>query len=190
METGPPGVDPEDHRARARVAGQRRILDLIGGDRPLPEVLTAICEVVEAQSDGMIASILLLDPAGARLRHGAAPSLPAAYCEAIDGLTVGDGVGSCGTAAATGRQCIVADISRHPYWAAYRQLASDYGLAACWSTPVHGPDGRVVATFGLYYAVPQSPSLVDRKLIDFTRHLVAIAVNHRRDLDLLRGEPA
>ena len=40
---------------------------------------------VEENGDDVLASILLLDRDGVHLRHGAAPSLPAAYCEAIDG---------------------------------------------------------------------------------------------------------
>ena len=42
---------------------------------------------------------LLLEPGSDRLRHGAAPSLPDFYNEAIDGLVIGPEVGSCGAAA-------------------------------------------------------------------------------------------
>ena len=50
-------------------------------------------------------SILLLDDAGT-LRHGAAPSLPAAYSAAIDGLEPGPLAGSCGTAVHSGEPVI------------------------------------------------------------------------------------
>ena len=39
---------------------------------------------------------------GLRLWHGAAPSLPKSYCEAIDGMDIGPNAGSCGTAACLG----------------------------------------------------------------------------------------
>lgn len=189
MAIGGVDIAGEDARARALAEGQRRILALINDDRPLGEVLETICHVIEAQAEGMIASVLLVDAAGEHLLLGAAPSLPPAYNAAIDGLTIGDGVGSCGTAAATGVPCFVDDIAQHPNWVPFRHLAARHTLGACWSTPVRASDGRVIATFGMYYPTPRSASLTERKLIDYTAHLVAIAVNRSQDRDLLREAP-
>ncbi len=180
-------TSPDVSRARALLDGQKRVLASINEDRPLHEVLTQICHVVEEQGDGLYASILLLDEAGERLLHGAAPSLPEGYNKAIHGITIGNGVGSCGTAAATGEPCIVDDIATHPNWAPFRALALDtHGLAACWSTPIRAYDGRVVATFAIYHKVPKKPTLKERKLIDFTSHLVAIAINRHREIEDLK----
>lgn len=163
--------------------GQKQVLSLINEDKPLHEILEAICRVVESQSEGMLTSVLLLDADGQRLMHGAAPSLPEGYNKAIHGISIGDGVGSCGTAAATGQPCIVEDIATHPNWAPFKSLAYDtHGLAACWSTPIRAYDGRVIATFAIYHRTPKKPSLAERKLIDFTTHLVAIAVNRHQEL--------
>jgi GAF domain-containing protein len=180
-------TSPDAARTRALLDGQKRILASINEDRPLSDVLTEICHVVEGQGDGLYTSILLLDKAGERLLHGAAPSLPEAYNKAIHGLTIGNGVGSCGTAAATGEPCIVDDIATHPHWTPFRALALDtHGLAACWSTPIRAYDGRVVATFAIYHKVPKKPTLKERKLIDFTSHLVAIAINRHREMEELQ----
>ena len=62
-------------------------------------------------------SILLLDEDGRHLRHGAAPSLPSAYVEAIDGVAIGPSVGSCGTAAYLGERVVVEDVRSDPLWA-------------------------------------------------------------------------
>jgi len=173
-------------KTRDRLAAQGRILDMINHDRPLPEVLEAVCHLVEGQIDGVLASVLLLDEAGEHLLHGAAPSLPAAYCEAVHGVRIGDGVGSCGTAAATGQTVIVEDIATHPYWAPYKALAYDtHGLAACWSTPVRSHDGRVVATFAMYHRVPKKPSPQDLELADFCATLVAVAVTRAAEVEQL-----
>lgn len=72
---------------------------------------------------------------GRYLRHGAAPSLPGFYNEAIDGIEIGPAGGSCGTAAYRRRPVAVADIATDPLWAAFRDLAAAAGLGACWSTP-------------------------------------------------------
>lgn len=183
------GVEEQEVvRAKALLDGQAEILTNINAEKPLPAVLDLICRVVEAQGDGLYASILLLDERGERLLHGAAPSLPEDYCKAIHGISIGDGVGSCGTAAATGNPCIVEDIATHPNWAAFRGLALDtHGLASCWSIPIKAYDGTVVATFAIYHKTPKKPTLKERKLIDFTSHLVAIAVNRDREIKTLRG---
>jgi GAF domain-containing protein len=172
-------ASPSAERARnkALLDGQDAIVELIDDDRPLHEVLDAICRLIEGQVRGLICSVLLLDREEKRLTHGAAPSLPQGYCEAIDGAEIGPTVGSCGAAAYTGRPCIVEDISTHPNWAPFRELAFvKYGLRACWSTPIHARNGRVVATFAMYYRTPKLPTESERRLIDFSSHLVSMAI--------------
>lgn len=55
-------VEGQDRsRAEVLLDGQKRILQMINVDSPLSSTLDEICRVVESQSDGMLASILLLD---------------------------------------------------------------------------------------------------------------------------------
>src|SRR3984957_8184104 len=105
--------------------GQKRILTMINEDRPLAETLDAICRLIDAQQEGILSSVLLLDDKGEHLLHGAALHLPEAYSQAVHGLNIGVGMGSCGTAAASGEQVIVEDIATHPYWAQFKSLAFD-----------------------------------------------------------------
>jgi GAF domain-containing protein len=103
-------------------------------------------------------------PAGAdgrHLRHGAAPNLPDFYNQAIDGVAIGEGVGSCGTAAQRRQQVIVTDIATDPRWDDVRDLAGRAGLAACWSTPILARDGSLQGTFGIYHRVPRAPQKAD-----------------------------
>ena len=79
--------------------GQNRVLKLIAEGKPLYETLDTLIHIVEQQSPGMLASILLLDADGIHVRHGAAPSLPESYVKAVDGQPIGPVAGSCGTAA-------------------------------------------------------------------------------------------
>lgn len=165
------------------LAGQKTILDMVNRDAPIAETLEAICRLIESELPGALCSVLLVDDVGEHLLHGAAPSLPEDYCKAIHGITIGPSVGSCGTAAHTGQPVIVEEIATHPYWKAFKGLAHDtHGLSSCWSTPIRSYDGAVVATFAIYHRTPLLPSAHARKLIDFTSHLVCIAVNRERDL--------
>src|SRR2546429_7349402 len=77
-------------------------------------ILDAICRLVEELASGSLSSILLVDPSANRLRHGAAPSLPGPYNEAIDGVAIGPFAGSCGTAAYRAEADIGTDIKTDP----------------------------------------------------------------------------
>jgi GAF domain-containing protein len=170
------------NKTLALVDGQKRILMMINERRPLPEILEQVCRVVEAQAEGMHASVLLVDEKGEHLLHGAGPTIPKPYNDAIHGIDIGKGIGSCGTAAATGEPVIVEDVSTHPYWVNFKALAKAHGLAACWSTPIkaYGIGGPVLATFAIYHKTPKLPTAEERKLIEFAAHLVTMAVNRSK----------
>ena len=141
--------DVTEHKRTERLRGlQNRILELAIEDCSLADALEQLILAVEAySSSGMLGSVLLLDSAAHRLRHGAAPNLPSDYNEAIDGIEIGPNVGSCGTAASTGSPVYVSDIGSDPLWADFRELALSHGLRACWSTPIRSNQGKVLGTF-------------------------------------------
>src|SRR5882762_8796452 len=145
-------------RREALLAGENRILEMVAKGDPLADILDTLCLLVEGQSSGVLASILLMDPNGKQLRHGAAPNLSKTYTEAIDGAFIGPAVGSCGTAAHRAEQVIVTDIAADPLWADFRDLALAHSLRACWSTPIFSSEGKVIGTFAMYYREPRSPS--------------------------------
>src|SRR5262245_44021430 len=92
--------------ARLVAEGERRILELIATGAELQRILDAIALLFEAQTHAVRASITIIEN-GTTMRRGAAPSLPESYWNELDGLQVGVGVGSCGTAAATKQRVIV-----------------------------------------------------------------------------------
>lgn len=155
---------------------RNNILELIACAASLPEVLHAIVKGVENENPKAMCSILLLDQAEQRLTLGAAPSLPDYYNDAIEGLMIGEGVGSCGTAAFTGKRVIVSDITTHPYWAAWRELTKKANLAACWSEPIINNHGIVLGTFAIYFKNVTYPSENDFKLIEQFANLSRIAI--------------
>src|SRR5207247_214322 len=140
----PPEVSPDGRAGGADhlLRGQTHVLERIARGAPLPEGLDAIVTLIESAAPGMLCSILLLDREGRRLRHGAAPTLPATYNAAVDGLEIGPRAGSCGTAAFRGQAVVVRDVQVDPLWERYRALAAPHGLRACWSTPIRSAAGR------------------------------------------------
>ncbi len=162
---------------------QSRVLEMIALRRPLADVLTLLSELMERQTDGLLCSVLLLD--GGRLWHVAAPSLPATYTAAVDGVTIGPGVGSCWTAAFTREPVIVSDIASDPLWADFRDLAVAHGLRACWSAPILATDGNCLGTFAMYYREPRTPDADAWRALERATHLAGIAIEGRRTEDAL-----
>lgn len=137
--------------------------------------------VERASDEEILTSILLLSPDGKHLTHGAAPSLPQVYVDAINGLEIGPSAGSCGTAAYTGEPVYVADIATDPRWAPYRDFALPHGLRSCWSTPIRRSDGGVMGTFAIYHRSVGEPTRDELKLIDFITGNVAKTITWARN---------
>ena len=171
-------------RAEALLAGEKRILEMAAKGDSLAQILEGLCRLVEEQAVGVLASILLLE--GKRLRHAAAPSLPEAYAEAVDGIPVGPSAGSCGTAAYRGEQVIVEDIATDPLWADCRHAALPHSLRACWSTPIFSSQGKVIATFAMYYREPRRPSPRDQEIIEQITQLAGVVIERKRTQEALQ----
>jgi GAF domain-containing protein len=171
-------------------AGLRKALDLRQRDvvselrrgDSLEDILDKHLLTVEEMSDReILTSILILSPDGKCLTHGAAPSLPQSYREAIDGSEIGPSAGSCGTAAHLGRPVYVTDIATDPLWAAYRDLALPHGLRACWSTPIRHAGGDVMGTFAIYHRSLTGPTKDELSSIEIITDNVAQAITWARN---------
>ena len=173
--------------AEALLAGEKRLLEMVARGDSLPLILDALCRLVEELASGALSSILLLEPNGTQLRHGAAPSLPQAYIDAIDGSVIGPSAGSCGTAAYRAEPVIVSDIATDPLWADYRDFALPHGLRACWSTPILSSEARVLGTFAIYYREPRTPTPEQHEIIEQVTHLASIALERKRAEGALQG---
>jgi PAS domain S-box-containing protein len=172
------------------LTGQMKVLEAISGGAELGECLRLLVRLIEAQSEELLGSILLLDSDGLHLRHGAAPSLPKEYTQAIDGSMIGPCAGSCGTAAHRREPVFVEEIAADPLWANWAELAHRHGLQACWSTPIFDDQRRVLGTFAIYYKRVGRPSPAHLKLIETATHLAAVAIIHHRNVTALRQSKA
>jgi serine phosphatase RsbU (regulator of sigma subunit) len=171
------------------IAGQRDVMAMIARGEPLEALLTEVVRVVEGISQhGALASILLVSPDRRHLIGGVAPSLPAAYNEAIDGIAIAEGVGACGTAAHRLEPVIVTDIETDPLWADFRGLAAEHGLRSCWSTPIVATGGQLIGTFAIYHREPSTPSQQGREVVDLLARTAAVAIERSRDTELRKRQ--
>ncbi len=156
------------------------ILELIASSTNLTTILSKIVTSVEKELPDSMCSILLLDDTGKKLTVGAAPSLPKFYNDAIEGVSIGLGVGSCGHAAFTGQRTVVDDIQTHPYWSAWAPLASQAGLNTCWSEPITKSEGKVLGTFAVYYSQKTQTSDKEHLLVAQFTNLARIAIERQQ----------
>lgn len=156
------------------------MLEIIAGDTALPVILESIVRGVEQLRPEMACSILLLDSDGTHFHKGIAPSLPDFFNETLEGLEIGLGVGSCGTAAFTGERVVVENIATHPYWENFAALAAQAELGACWSEPILSSAHKVFGTFAIYHRQPNSPTAADLYLIEQSARLASIAIRQKK----------
>lgn len=165
-------------RAEAQLAGEKRLLEMVASGGPLEDVLIALCRFVEDTAADCKCGIYLIDWSAPKFHTGAAPSMPATFNDALEGLMVEAAAGPCGLAALTGSQVIVEDLESDLDWrqSLIRPLALDHGLRAQWSTPICSRDGSVLGTFAIFQHQPARPSQIQLDLIAQVTHIASIAI--------------
>ena len=162
-------------------------LTLIASGAPLPAILEAIVRSVEAEHPSLLCGVLLLNDTGTHLNTGAAPSLPADYCSALNGLAIGPAAGSCGTAAFFGQRVVVEDVRIDPKWAAFRDLTARAGLVSCWSEPILSSTGKVLGTFCVYRRETYQPTGAAVRAVTAATRFAAVAIERKHaEAELLR----
>ncbi|MBT9441788.1 MAG: EAL domain-containing protein [Acidovorax sp.] len=154
---------------------QKRVLEGMVNELPLADLMALVCREVERIAPEVTASILSVDELGL-LHPLAAPGLPPAICQALDGVPIGPCAGSCGTAAFRRAPVVVTDITTDPLWADYRTLFEPSGMRACWSSPICDHAGKVIGTFAFYFREPRAPDALHHRLVDVCLHLCALAI--------------
>ena len=153
----------------------------------LSETLEAMVHIVEAKTEGLRCSILLVDPEHEYVTVGAGPSLPANYNAAVEGLRIEPAVGSCGTASYWNVPIVVEDISQDPLWKELREAAAIAGVSSCWSVPITATsDGEVLGAMALYDAKPNAPTQHQMDVLEIAARMVGLAVERDRLEEQLR----
>jgi PAS domain S-box-containing protein len=153
-------------------------------DVPIEEVLEFYTRGIEHLFPKMRCSILQIK--NKRLHNWSSHSLPVSYVSGIEGLAIGANTGSCGTAAFLKERVIVHDISTDPIWEGYRDLALVHDLHACWSHPIISNDGKVLATFGIYYNEVKLPDEEELKIIDRSVAILKVILENRQNYEIIQ----
>ena len=167
-----------------------QVLEKIANGTPLDGILTSLVGGVERLRPGIRCTIMLLSADGQRFAGGVAPSMPEFFNAAVYCMAIGVGVGSCGTACATGERVIVEDVNTHPYWEPFKDLAQRAHIRSCWSQPIFASDGQVLGTFAMYDQRTHAPEPLDIALIQQSARLASIAIEKSLAAQHLRDSEA
>ena len=152
------------------------LLEYIAIQNDLEKTLTKIISLAELRNKGSKCSILLLDKSKKHLLKGSAPSLPDFYNNALDGIEIGEKIGSCGSAAYKKQRVIIENIDIHENWQAYLELTRKANLHACWSEPIFSSNNEILGTFAIYNSEHKAPSEFELKLISSYSNMASIAI--------------
>ena len=152
------------------------LLEYINHETDINKILTKIVKLSEKRNTNLKCSILLLDESKNHLCIGSAPSLPSFYNNAINGVEIGEKVGSCGAATFKKERVIVENINTHPNWQPYLKLTQKANLYSCWSEPIFSTNNDILGTFAMYSNKPSKPTDFQLKLISSYAHLAAVTI--------------
>ncbi len=180
----------ERKRAERVAASEREVFEQISRNAPLPQVLASITRLLESVGVGTVCSVSVLAENGQAFSYMVAPQLPDKLRAALERSDIDIRNGSCAAAVYLGRQVLVADVGKDPFWLERRDTALAAGLRAAWSTPIKAAGGNLLGSLGVYRAEPGLPSPAETQIMARAAQLAGIAIARRLAEEALRSSEA
>jgi len=177
-------------RAERMAAAEREVFEQISGNVPLSQVLAGITRLVESGSAGTVCTVSVLAEGGQSFTTLVAPQLQENTRVALQSTPVDIRHGSSAAAVYLGRQVLVADITKDPYWSEQRDVALAAGLQACWATPIKSHGGDVLGALGVYRGEPGLPTAAESQTMARAAQLAGMAIGRRLGEAALRDSEA
>jgi diguanylate cyclase (GGDEF)-like protein/PAS domain S-box-containing protein len=176
----------ERKRQEGSAAAEHAVFEKLTGNAPLPAVLESITRLIESECDGTVCSVSVLAPEGVAFQYSVAPRLPDSLRTALSTAVVDIRNGSCTAAVYLGRQVLVHDIAKDPFWEQKRQVALDAQLRSSWSTPIKAANGKVLGSLGVFRIDPRLPTTHEQETMAHAAQLAGIAIERRLSEEALR----
>ncbi len=180
----------ERKRTERVAAAEREVFEQLTGNAPLQEVLASITRLIESVGVGTECSVSLLADDGLSFSYMVAPRLSVKLRSVLERSPIDIRNGSCAAAVYLGRQVLVADVSKDPFWQQRREAALDAGIRAAWSTPVKAASGKLLGSLAVYRREPGLPTQRESEIIAHAAQLAGIAVQRRLAEKALRSSEA
>lgn len=183
--------DISDRKRTERVAAaERDVFEQLTSDSPLQSVLTSITRLIETVGVGTVCSVSLLKEDGRSFSYMVAPHLPDGLRSVLESSAIDIRNGSCAAALYLGRQVLVADVTKDPFWEQRREAVLEAGLRAAWSTPLKAASGKLLGSLGVYRHEPGLPTQRESEIMAHAAQLAGIAIQRRLAEEALRSSEA
>lgn len=165
---------------------EREVLEMNARpDSSIRQTLDFYLKEIQRLHSGMICSVMLVK--NDRLYNWSGPDMPVDFSASIEGLAIGQNIGSCGTAAFRKEKVVVTDIEHDSRWSGYQELALKEGLRACWSFPILNSGNQVMATFAIYYKSVKEPSVEEEQTLERVKNLLSIILENKLSVEAVKS---
>ena len=174
-----------------RVArAEREVFERLTGNVPLAEALSSVTHFIESVGVGTVGAISVLADDARSFAYLVAPKMPEALRAALEHCAIDIRNGSCAAAVCLGRQVLVADVAKDPFWERHRAQILEAGLNASWSTPIKAADERVLGSLGVYHSTAGLPGQRELRVLAHAAQIAGIAISRRFAEEALRASEA
>jgi diguanylate cyclase (GGDEF)-like protein/PAS domain S-box-containing protein len=180
----------ERKRAERVAAAEREVFEQLTSNAPLPVVLASITRLIESVGVGTVCSVSMLSDDGLAFAYMVAPRLPEKLRVVLERSPIDIRNGSCAAAVYLGRQVLVADVGKDPFWQQRRDPALESGLRTAWSTPLKSASGKLLGSLGVYRGEPGLPTPRESEIMAHAAQLAGIAIQRRLAEEALRSSEA
>ena len=174
------------------LSGQTHVLEMLIRGEPLEEILNRLIKEMESCSEGVTASIHLLNTEKSQLDCVAGPSLSAAMLQEIDPASLGGGNNPWGTAVTQNKPIFIEDIGRSRLWKRCLNVAQANGVKSSWSFPLRDSDQQAAGVLTFYGCESRVPSSTELKWILSATRLLGTILEYKELTRALQqaGDPA
>jgi PAS domain S-box-containing protein len=168
------------------LSAETRMLKALSLELPLKAVLSEVLACLVVLIPGARTMINLVSADGTRLNPGASSSFPESFAKMFINLEIGLISTCCSAAAHFGSPIIVQDLQTDPGWRGLYEVAQRHNIRACWAVPVENAQGKVLATFTVYFQEPRQPTPEDLSQSHAIADVISIAVERNAKDSALR----
>jgi len=177
-------LEKKERRERAN----KHCLEMISRGEPLLTLLEAIVIGVEQQSRDFLGCILTIDVESNRFDIGAAPNMPEQYTDALQGMSLQEGLDSCEASLVQGNAIYPQKPRTHPYWSKFSTLARKAGFTSAWSQPIKDSKGDMLGILLICKQELGQPNDNDMLLIEEFTDLAEIAIERARTDTFIKSQ--
>ena len=170
-------ITPKQYDVIAEI--MQKTLKMLVANDSVADILNTLCSLAESVLPNAAASIMMLESSSGLLTVKCAPSIPLVGREALTNLKPSPFSGACGNAVFYNEAQYVQNNFEDERWKNIRQVAYDFNLCSCWSTPIRNENEEAIGAFALTSFEHRAPAPFHKKLLGTCSSIVSIVLKRQ-----------